>query len=103
MKSYFSKNRKRKRMVILGIFTLIIGLIVIAVSCNPKFGGDILKNQKEIYADSPNFENGAYYHNTMGKAILTENVIALNKTQAREFWNTMEKIYESELMTPQET
>ncbi|WP_227006128.1 MBL fold metallo-hydrolase [Marinifilum sp. N1E240] len=60
MKSYFSKNRKRKRMVILGIFTLITGLIVIAVSCNPKFGGDIPENQKELYVDSPNFENGEF-------------------------------------------
>lgn len=50
-----------------------------------------------ICATQPNIENGAYYHNTLGKVLLTERDIALNKKRSREFWKILEEIYQSNL------
>lgn len=41
----------------------------------------------------PDIENGAYYHNTMGKAILPDGDIALDQKRALQFWQTLDTIY----------
>lgn len=41
----------------------------------------------------PDIENGAYYHNTMGKAILPEGDIALDGAAAKKLWQVLEDIY----------
>ncbi|WP_422091065.1 SDR family NAD(P)-dependent oxidoreductase [Tenacibaculum ovolyticum] len=54
----------------------------------PKRGAQTTLN----VATQPNIENGAYYHNTMGKAILPEGDIALDEERAGEFWRILENI-----------
>lgn len=44
-------------------------------------------------ATQPDIENGAYYHNTMGKAILPEGDIALDAKRSKAFWNTLESLW----------
>lgn len=38
-------------------------------------------------------EDGAYYHNTLGKVILPKDDIALDRRSAEKFWVTLEDIY----------
>jgi NAD(P)-dependent dehydrogenase (short-subunit alcohol dehydrogenase family) len=52
--------------------------------------------QTTLYcATQPDIENGAYYHNTMGKAVLPENDIALDIRSSLKLWFTLEDIYNS--------
>lgn len=44
-------------------------------------------------ATQSNIEDGAYYHNTMGKAILPEGDIALDAKRSAAFWNTLEFLW----------
>lgn len=46
-----------------------------------------------ICATQPNIENGAYYNNVYGKAILPKDDIALNTEKSKEFWETLDRIY----------
>ena len=48
-------------------------------------------------ATQPYIDNGGYYHNTMGKAILPEGDIALNEEKAEKFWQTLEEIYAKDI------
>ena len=43
-------------------------------------------------ATQPDIENGAYYHNAMGKAILPEGDIALDEEKSSKFWQILENI-----------
>lgn len=45
-----------------------------------------------ICATQADIENGAYYHNAMGKAILPEGDIALDAIKAKKLWSELEKI-----------
>ena len=48
-----------------------------------------------LCATQPDIENGAYYHNTLGKAILPDTDIALNIKKSKSFWTTLENIYKN--------
>lgn len=67
-----------------------------ALILHPKEGAQMTL----ICATQPDIENGAYYHNTVGRAILPENDIALNVDLAKQFWKTLEAIYETEFTKP---
>lgn len=51
-----------------------------------------------ICATQPDIESGAYFHNTIGNAILLETDIALNEELSKKFWNTLEQIYKTEFL-----
>ncbi|MBT2160544.1 SDR family NAD(P)-dependent oxidoreductase [Zobellia barbeyronii] len=70
-------------------FTCIMSSILLS----PKGGAQM----SLICATQPNIESGAYYHNTLGKTILPENDIALNKEKSKNFWHTLEDIYAKDL------
>lgn len=46
-----------------------------------------------ICATQENINSGEYYHNTLGRAILPKNDIALNRKLSRNFWGELEEIY----------
>jgi NAD(P)-dependent dehydrogenase (short-subunit alcohol dehydrogenase family) len=48
--------------------------------------------QAPLWCATRPVENGAYYHNTMGKMLLAPTDAARNATRARELWETMEKL-----------
>jgi len=48
--------------------------------------------QAPLWCATQPVENGAYYHNTMGKMLLDDHDAARNETRARELWETMEKL-----------
>ena len=50
-----------------------------------------------ICATQPHIENGAYYHNTLGKVILPEDDIALKADASKRFWHKLEEIYDKDL------
>jgi len=54
-----------------------------------------------ICATQSNIENGAYYHNTLGKVLIPKNDIALNVDLSKQFWLTLEKIYDLEFKIAQ--
>ncbi len=66
--------------------------IMSAILLSPEGGAQTTLN----CVTQPDIENGAYYHNTMGKAILPEDDIALDLGKSSVFWNTLESIYEAE-------
>jgi len=51
-----------------------------------------------ICATQPDIKSGEYYLNTIGRAKLPENDIALNIEASKKFWNTLEDIYKTDFM-----
>lgn len=72
--------------------TSILIRIMGKIMLSPKGGAQTTLN----CATQPNIENGGYYHNTMGKAILPEGDIALDEKASSQFWQTLETIYTKE-------
>ena len=48
--------------------------------------------QAPLWCATQPIENGAYYHNTMGKMLLDPSDAARNEKRAAELWETMEKL-----------
>ncbi|QZT36892.1 SDR family NAD(P)-dependent oxidoreductase [Halosquirtibacter xylanolyticus] len=48
-----------------------------------------------ICATQEDIENGAYYHNTLGKMILPKDDVALDQKRALKMWNELEQIFDS--------
>ncbi len=67
------------------LVTRILGSLLLS----PKGGAQMTL----ICATQPDIENGAYYHNTLGKVILPISDIALNIKSSKAFWDTLEDIY----------
>jgi len=67
--------------------------IMSKILLSPKGGAQTTLN----VATQPGIENGAYHHNTMGKAILPEGDIALDEKKSSKFWQMLEGIYNKEI------
>jgi NAD(P)-dependent dehydrogenase (short-subunit alcohol dehydrogenase family) len=52
-----------------------------------------------ICATQPGIVNGGYYHNTMGRIILSEDDPAVDSQKAKEFWRLLEEISQAYIKT----
>lgn len=70
--------------------------IMSAIMLSPKGGAQTTL----LCATQPDIENGAYYNNVYGKAILAKGDIALDEKSASALWSSLEEIYNSHFKTP---
>ncbi|QZT37163.1 SDR family NAD(P)-dependent oxidoreductase [Halosquirtibacter xylanolyticus] len=65
--------------------------ILKSITLTPKEGAQM----SLICATQPEIESGAYYHNTVGQAVLSKDDIALDRKKSRDFWNMLDQIYKT--------